>query len=67
MTKQYTIHILNDDYNYRPGFFDTPALLYTPIQPARAQKCSRIKKDTSVVSIVSEEIVHSARNGVNST
>ena len=33
---------------YRPVFFNTTALLYTPKQPARAQKCSRIKKDTSV-------------------
>ena len=33
---------------YRPVFFNTTALLYTPKQPARAQKCSCIKKDTSV-------------------
>ena len=39
--------ILNDDdYNYRPGFFDTPALLYTPIQPALAQKCRAYQKWT---------------------
>ena len=34
--------------NYRCIIFNTTALLYTPIQPARAQKCSPIKKDTSV-------------------
>ena len=34
---------------YRCIVLNRTALLYTPIQPARAKKCSPIKKDTSVV------------------
>ena len=36
---------------YRCIIFNTTALLYTPIQPAHTQKCSRIKKDTSVAAL----------------
>ena len=35
--------------SYRPVFFDWPALLYTPIQPARAQKCGSIKNEPSII------------------
>ena len=33
---------------YRPVFFDWGALLYIPIQPARAQKCAPIKNEPSI-------------------
>ena len=44
--------VSNDMVAYRPVFFNTTALLYTPKQPARAQKCSRIKKDTLVELLI---------------
>ena len=34
---------------YRPVIFDWGALLYTPIQPARAQKCAPIKNEPSIL------------------
>ena len=37
---------------YRPVFFDWGALLYTPIQPARAQNCAPIKNEPSVASAI---------------
>jgi len=37
---------------YRPFIFDWGALLYTPKQPARAQKCVPIKNEPSIHKVV---------------
>merc|ERR1711974_327693 len=38
-------------YYYRPVIFDWGALLYTPIQAARPQKCAPIKNEPSIVTL----------------